>query len=151
MMDIYPKIIPIPKISEPRGNLGYVEARRHVPFTIERVYYINDVPGGTERGSHAHKQLQQLLIPLSGSFTVMLNDGETDREYGLNRSHEGLFLPPGYWRTLKDFTSGTVLVVLASAVYDPEDYISDYNDFLNWRNAKKLPLFKEEFEPVSTQ
>jgi dTDP-4-amino-4,6-dideoxygalactose transaminase/mannose-6-phosphate isomerase-like protein (cupin superfamily) len=128
-----PKIISVPKITEARGSLGFIEGRQHIPFAIERVYFINDVPGGAERGSHAHKRLQQALIALSGSFTVVLNDGENDTEFVLNRSNEALYLPPGYWRTLKDFTSGSVCLVLASEPFEPEDYIRSYDEFAAWK------------------
>jgi len=138
MVESKPRIITIPKITEDRGNLGYVESGRHIPFTIQRVYFINDVPGGTERGSHAHKKLQQFLITLSGSLSVLLNDGSRTEEFVLNRSHQGLLLPPGYWRTLRDFTSGAVVIVLASEMYDPDDYINDYDEFLAWKKLRTV-------------
>jgi dTDP-4-amino-4,6-dideoxygalactose transaminase len=128
-----PRIFEIPKITEARGSLGFVEAGLHIPFPIERVYFINDVPGGAERGSHAHKELHQALIALSGSFTVVLDDGEKETEFLLNRANQGLYLPPGYWRTLKDFTSGSVCLALASLPYTPEDYIREYDEFLKWK------------------
>jgi dTDP-4-amino-4,6-dideoxygalactose transaminase len=112
-----------------------LEAGQHIPFPIERVYFINDVPGGAERGSHAHKQLHQALIALSGSFSVVLDDGQKETEFLLNRSNQALYLPPGYWRTLRDFTSGSVCLALASEPYTADDYIRDYDEFLAWKAA----------------
>jgi dTDP-4-dehydrorhamnose 3,5-epimerase-like enzyme len=146
-LDLEPRIIAIPKITEARGNLGFVEGNRHIPFSIERVYFLNDVPGGTHRGSHAHKKLEQFLIPLSGSFTVVLNDGEKSVDFVLDRSHQGLFLPPGYWRTLKDFTSGAVVVVLASQPYDPDDYINNYDEFIAWKKLRSASRDLKSVQP----
>ncbi len=131
----FPHLVEIPKITEARGSLGFVEGGKHVPFDIRRVYFINDVPGGEERGSHAHKTLHQVLIALSGSFTVVLDDGQTKHEFVLNRAHQGLYLPPGYWRNLSDFASGSVCLVLASEAYTPDDYIRDYDEFVRWKES----------------
>jgi dTDP-4-amino-4,6-dideoxygalactose transaminase/dTDP-4-dehydrorhamnose 3,5-epimerase-like enzyme len=128
-------MIEIPKVTEARGSLAFVEGSKHIPFDIKRVYFINDVPGGEERGSHAHKTLHQVLIALSGSFTVVLDDGQNKSEFVLNRSHQGLYLPPGYWRNLRDFASGSVCLVLASQAYTPEDYIREYDEFVNWKSG----------------
>jgi dTDP-4-amino-4,6-dideoxygalactose transaminase len=141
---VVPHMIEIPKVTEARGSLAFVEGSKHVPFDISRVYFINDVPGGEERGSHAHKTLHQVLIALSGSFTVALDDGQNKREFVLNRSHQGLYLPPGYWRNLRDFASGSVCLVLASEPYTPDDYIRDYDEFIQWkvdlRNAQSREI-----------
>src|SRR5258706_5353208 len=119
-------IIDLPKIADPRGNLTFVEADRHVPFNIKRVYYLYDVPGGAERGGHAHRGLQQLIIAMSGSFDVVIDDGKERRRHHLNRSYYGLFLGSMVWRELENFSSGSVCLVLASEPYDEADYYQDY-------------------------
>jgi hypothetical protein len=124
------RIIQLPKITDPRGNLTFVEGERHVPFEIKRVYYLYDVPGGAERGGHAHKALQQLIIAMSGSFDVVLSDGETQRTFHLNRSYFGLYVSPMMWREIGNFSSGSVCMVLASAPYDEADYYRDYETFI---------------------
>jgi len=124
------KIINLPKITEPRGNLTFVEGGRHVPFDIQRVYYLYDVPGGADRGGHAHKELSQLIISMSGSFDVILDDGRQKQRYHLNRSYYGLYVCPMIWRELDNFSSGSVCLVLASNLYDEADYYRDYQDFL---------------------
>lgn len=124
------KIIELPKISDPRGNLTFVEAGNHISFQIQRVYYLYDVPGGAERGGHAHKQLQQLIIAMSGSFDVVLDDGKDKKRFHLNRSYYGLYIPMMIWRELDNFSSGSVCMVLASNLYDEEDYYRDYNEYL---------------------
>lgn len=117
-----------------QGNLSVVENGKDVPFDVKRAYYLYDVPGGESRGSHAHKQLQQLIIAVSGSFSVTLDDGQVKRTFLLNRSHQGLYVVPGIWRTLDDFSSGAVCLVLASETYNPDDYIRSYQDFLNYKD-----------------
>ncbi len=124
------KIIELPRIQDPRGNLSYVESSRHIPFDIKRVYYLYDVPGGAERGSHAHKQLHQFIVAMSGSFDVVLDDGERQRRYHLNRSYHGLYVCPMMWRFLDNFSSGAVCMVLASEFYDASDYYRDREEFL---------------------
>lgn len=124
------KIINLPKISDPRGNLTFVEALNHIPFDIQRVYYLYDVPGGAERGGHAHKGLRQLIIAMSGSFDVVLDDGKEKKRFHLNRSYSGLYVCPMIWRELDNFSSGSVCMVLASNKYDEDDYYRDYADFL---------------------
>jgi hypothetical protein len=124
------EIIELPKIADVRGNLSFIEGGKHVPFDIRRVYYLYDVPGGSERGSHAHKSLHQFIVAMSGSFDVLLDDGARQGRFHLNRSHYGLYVCPMMWRLLDNFSSGAVCMVLASAAYDAADYIRDYDDFL---------------------
>ena len=123
-------LVDLPKITDPRGNLTFIEGGRHVPFDIQRVYYLYDVPGGAERGGHAHKALRQLIVAMSGSFDVVLDDGREKRRFHLNRSYTGLFVCPMIWRELDNFSSGSVCMVLASNRYDEEDYYRDYDRFL---------------------
>lgn len=120
--------------SDRKGNLTVVENGQTLPFDVKRVYYLYDVPGGENRGSHAHKELSQLIIAASGSFTVTLDDGKCKRSFFLNRPYQGLYVKPGMWRDLEDFSSGAVCMVLASDVYLKEDYIRDYQEFLEFRN-----------------
>jgi dTDP-4-dehydrorhamnose 3,5-epimerase-like enzyme len=124
------QIIQLPKISDPRGNLTFIEGGRHVPFGIKRVYYLYDVPGGSERAGHAHKALHQLFIAMSGSFDVKLDDGRRKTQFHLNRSYFGLYVPPMIWRELDNFSSGAVCMVLASEFYDEADYYRAYDQFL---------------------
>lgn len=124
------RIISLPKISDPRGNLTFIENGRHIPFDIKRVYYVYDVPGGAERGGHAHRELQQFIIAISGSFDVILDDGHEKKRFHLNRSYYGLYVCPMIWRELDNFSTGAVCLVLASEYYDESDYFRDYNDFL---------------------
>ena len=124
------RLIELPKISDPRGNLPFVEAGRHIPFDIQRVYYLYDVPGGAERGGHAHKGLHQLIVAMSGSFDIHLDDGKNKKTIHLNRSYNGLYVCPMIWREMDNFSSGAVCMVLASNYYDESDYYRDYADFL---------------------
>lgn len=124
------KIIELPKISDPRGNLTFIEGSRHIPFDIRRVYYLYDVPGGAERGGHAHKALSQLIIAMSGSFDVILDDGGEKKRFHLNRSYQGLYVCPMMWRELDNFSSGSVCMVIASNIYEETDYYRDYKDYL---------------------
>lgn len=123
------KIIELPKISDPRGNLTFVEGGNHIPFDIKRVYYLYDVPGGAERGAHGHKALRQLIIAMSGSFDVVLDDGREKKTFHMNRSYYGLYVCPMMWRDITNFSSGAVCMVLASDCYDEQDYFRDYNKF----------------------
>lgn len=120
--------------SDRKGNLSVVQNGETIPFDVKRVYYIYDVPGGAERGSHAHRELSQLIVAASGSFTVTLDDGACKRAFFLNRPYQGLYVKPGMWRELSDFSSGAVCMVLASDIYNQKDYIRDYQEFLNFRN-----------------
>jgi hypothetical protein len=124
------KIIDLPKISDPRGNLTFIEGNKHIPFEIKRVYYTYDVPGGSDRGAHAHKDLHQLIVAMSGSFDVVLDDGFNKKRFHLNRSYFGLYVCPMLWRELDNFSSGSVCMVLASNFYDESDYYRDYDEFL---------------------
>ena len=123
-------ILSLPKISDPRGNLTFVEGGIHIPFNIQRVYYLYDVPGGAERGGHAHKDLHQLIIAMSGSFDVILDDGTKKQRHHLNRSYSGLYVCPMIWRELDNFSSGSVCMVLASNRYDENDYYRNYETFI---------------------
>lgn len=127
------KIISLPKIEDPRGNLSVIE-KDIIPFDIKRVYYLYDVPSGAERGGHAHKKLQQFLIALSGSFDVILNDGREIMTIQLNKPNQGLLIESGIWREIKNFSSGSVCLVVASDVFDEEDYIRDFEEFLKSKN-----------------
>ena len=121
--------------SDRKGNISVVENGRDVPFDVKRTYYLYDVPGGESRGGHAHKELRQLIIAASGSFTVTLDDGHVKRTFTLNRPYHGLYVVPGIWRTLDDFSSGAVCLVLASEKYDASDYIRDYEEFLIYKRS----------------
>lgn len=127
--------IDFPKIQDARGNLSFIEGGIHVPFDIQRVYYLYDVPGGAERGGHAHKGLHQLIIAMSGSFDVVLDDGVEKKRFHLNRSYYGLYVCPMIWRELDNFSSGSVCMVLASNRYDESDYYRSYPEFID---AKKM-------------
>lgn len=120
------KIVDLPKIADPRGNLTFIEGGGHIPFQIQRVYYLYDVPGGAERGGHAHKDLSQLIVAMAGSFDVVIDDGISKKRYHLNRSYYGLYICPMIWRELDNFSSGSVCMVLASNKYDEADYYRDY-------------------------
>jgi len=128
------KVILLPKIADPRGNLTFIEGDRHIPFAIQRVYYLYDVPGGAERGGHAHKALHQLIVAMSGSFDVVLDDGAERKRFHLNRSYAGLYVCPMVWRALDNFSSGSVCMVLASNRYEEDDYYRDYAEYVNVRS-----------------
>lgn len=125
--------IQLPKIEDPRGNLSVIE-KDIIPFEIKRVYYLYDVPSGAERGGHSHKQQKEFLIALSGSFDVILNDGKTEKTVTLNKPNQGLLIGTGIWRELKNFSSGAVCLVIASDVFDENDYIRDFEEFLKFSN-----------------
>lgn len=135
-MDSSNKIL-LPKIVDTRGNLSFVEQNKHVPFKIERTYWIYDVPGGEQRWGRAYKECEEFIISLSGSFDVILDDGKEKKTYTLNRSYYGIYIPKGVWRVLDNFSTNSVALVLASTKYNENDYIRDYDDFLNFiRNGK---------------
>jgi dTDP-4-dehydrorhamnose 3,5-epimerase-like enzyme len=123
------KLLELPVVHNPQGNLTFIEGSKHIPFEIARVYYLYDVPGGATRGGHAHRQLEQLIVATSGSLEIVVDDGQRRKGVSLNRSYVGLYLPPMTWRELVDFSSGSVCMVLASAHYDEADYIRDYGEF----------------------
>ena len=131
------RIIDLPKISDPRGNLTFIEGGRHIPFKIKRVYYLYDVPGGAERGAHGHRRLQQFIVAMSGSFDVILDDGFATRTIHMNRSYYGLYVSPLMWRDITNVSSGAVLMVLASELYDESDYFRDYSQFLEVARSMK--------------
>ncbi len=124
------KIIEFPKITDSRGNLSFIEGSRHVPFDIKRIYYLYDVPGGATRAGHAHKMLEQVIIAISGSFDVVLDDGFSKNRFHLNRSYYGLYISSMVWREIDNFSSGSVCLVLASTFYDEADYYRNYSDFI---------------------
>lgn len=127
------RIIDLRKIHDVRGNLTPIEGGEDVPFDIKRIYYLYDVPSGESRGAHAHKELKQLVIAANGSFSITIDDGHNKRAFTLNRPYQGLLIVPGIWRDLDDFSSGAVLLCLASEHYDAKDYIRDYQVFLNYK------------------
>jgi dTDP-4-dehydrorhamnose 3,5-epimerase-like enzyme len=123
------KIIDLPKIEDSRGNLSFLEEKSHIPFEIKRIYWIYDVPGGVKRGGHAYKENQELIVALSGSFDVILDDGKSRKVYSLNRSYYGLYVPKGIWRQMENFSTNSLALVLASIPYTESDYIRDYDVF----------------------
>ncbi|MBP9932101.1 MAG: WxcM-like domain-containing protein [Chitinophagaceae bacterium] len=124
-----PHIIQLPKLLDPRGNLSFIEENHHIPFKIERTYWIYDVPGGETRGGHAYKTLQEMVVALSGSFDVVLHDGREEKRFHLNRSYYGLYVPSMYWRSMENFSTNSVALVLANEVYDEKQYIRDFEAF----------------------
>lgn len=133
------KILDLPKISDPRGNLSVIEGGRHIPFDIKRVYYLYDVPGGSSRAGHGHIELQQMIIAMSGSFDVIVDDGRARKKIHMNRSYYGLYVPGMMWREIENFSSGAVCLVLASTLYDPADYYHDYDAFVAAAHAPSTP------------
>ena len=135
-MDIDPcRMLEFPKITDPRGNLTFIEQQRHVPFEVKRVFYLYDVPTGESRGAHAHRKLRQVIICLAGSFDVLVDDGKQKRAIHLNRPWQGLYIPPMIWAAETNFDPGSVCLVLASELYDASDYYRDYDQFVR---AKQL-------------
>jgi len=132
-MNTNPIILNLPKFEDPRGNLSIIEGEKHIPFKIKRTYWIYDVPGGEIRGGHAFKKQQELIVALSGSFDVVVGDGKVEKTFSLNRSYYGLFLPAGLWRQMQNFSTNSLALVLSSTHYFEDDYIRDYDEFLNFR------------------
>lgn len=124
-----PKIIELPKFLDERGNLSFIEEDKHIPFKIARSYWIYDVPGGEVRGGHAYKENQEFIVALSGSFDVILDNGNEKQTYHLNRSYYGLYVPKGWWRSMENFSTNSLALMVASTPYCPEDYIYDYEEF----------------------
>ena len=125
-----PRLIELPKITDPRGNLSVIEEFVNIPFKIERTYWLYDVPGGEARGGHAYKENQEFIVALSGSFDVVLNDGKEEEVFSLNRSYYGLYVPNGIWREIINFSTNSLALILASEKFEPEDYIHNYDDYL---------------------
>lgn len=128
------KIMDLPKILDRRGNLSIIEEYKNIPFKIERVYWIYDVPGGQVRGGHAYKQNQEFIVALSGSFDVILDDGKKKKTFSLNRSYYGLYVPKSLWREMNNFSTNSLALVLASTPYNESDYIYDYEQFIQQDN-----------------
>ncbi len=131
------KIINLPKIEDPRGNLSFIEEENHIPFKIERTYWIYDVPGGQMRGGHAFKEQQELIVALSGSFDVVVDDGKTKQNFSLNRSYYGLYLPAGLWRQMQNFATNSLALVMSSTHFNEMDYIRDYEEFEKYRRENE--------------
>lgn len=129
------RLIHLPKVENRAGNITAINGALDLPFEVNRVYYLYDIPGGQDRGGHAHKALHQLLVAASGSFSVKLNDGKDESEFHLKRPYEGLLLPPGLWRELADFSSGSICLVLASDAYDANDYIREFESFKSFKGS----------------
>ena len=127
-------IIELPKILDARGNLSFLQNNTQIPFEISRIYWLYDVPGGESRGGHAYKETEEFVIALSGSFDVVLDDGKEKKTFHLNRSYYGLYIPKGIWREMKNFSTNSLALELSSTSYNPNDYIRDYNEFLNNKN-----------------
>lgn len=131
------QIIDLPKFLDERGNLSFIEQITHIPFEIQRTYWIYDVPGGEHRGGHAYKENQEFIVALSGSFDVILDDGEKKQTFSLNRSYYGLYVPKGLWREMDNFSTNSLALVLASTKYNPNDYIRDYETFKSYANENE--------------
>ena len=132
-----PQLIELPKFTDPRGNLSFLENNNQIPFKVERSYWIYDVPGGEKRGGHAFKENEEFIIALSGAFDVTLDNGKEKQRFQLNRSYYGLYVPKGLWREMENFSTNSVAFVLSSIQYDENDYIRDYEEFKSWANEKK--------------
>lgn len=130
------RIIQLPKVLDKRGNLSIIEELKNIPFTIERTYWIYDVPGGESRGGHAYRENEEFIVALSGSFDVILDDGNEQKTFSLNRSYYGLYVPKGLWREINNFSTNSLALILSSTVYEEKDYIRDYNDFLKMKRRR---------------
>ena len=131
------QIISLPKFDDPRGNLSFIEAENQIPFKIVRTYWIYDVPGGQTRGGHAFKEQQELIVALSGSFDLVVDDGLMKQTFSLNRSYYGLYIPSGIWRQMQNFSTNSLALIISSTHYNISDYIYDYNEFLNIRRENE--------------
>ena len=131
------KVVELPKFLDKRGNLSVIEERKDVPFKIQRSYWIYDVPGGEHRGGHAYRENSEFIVALSGSFDVILDDGEERKPFSLNRSYYGLYVPKGIWREMDNFSTNSLALILSSTKYDANDYIRNYDDFLKYKNEIK--------------
>lgn len=123
------RLIDLPQIKDRRGNLSFIEENEHIPFSIARSYWIYDVPGGVVRGGHAYKENEEFIVAISGSFDVVVDDGKAQKTYSLNRSYYGIYVPKGIWRHIQNFSTNSLALILASATYEPNDYIYDYEQF----------------------
>lgn len=132
------KIIQLPRFLDARGNLSFVEQLSHIPFEIKRTYWIYDVPGGEARGGHAFKQNQEFIVALSGSFDIVIDDGENKKTFTLNRSYYGLYVPAGLWREINNFSTNSLALEFGSEHYNPKDYIREYNEFLKLKQDGKI-------------
>jgi dTDP-4-dehydrorhamnose 3,5-epimerase-like enzyme len=128
------KYIQLPKFLDARGNLSFIEQENHIPFKIERTYWIYDVPGGEKRGGHAYKENEELIVALSGSFDVIVDDGKEKKTFSLNRSYYGLYVPKGTWREMQNFSTNSLALILSSTKYDESDYIRDYDEFKSYNH-----------------
>ena len=128
------ELINLPKINDERGNLSFIEAQRHIPFKIERCYWIYDVPGGEFRGGHAFKKQEEFIVALSGSFDIIIDDGKKKKTHSLNRSYCGLYLPKGIWRQINNFSTNSLALIISSTKFSESDYIRNYQEFLNYKN-----------------
>lgn len=133
-----PKLINLPKFLDARGNLSFIEQENHIPFVIRRTYWLYDVPGGECRGGHAYKENQEFIVALSGSFDVVLDDGNEKKIYTLNRSYYGLYVPKGLWREMENFSTNSLAMILSSTDYDANDYIRDYEEFKKLKQDGKI-------------
>lgn len=132
------KLIELPKITDPRGNLSFVEQMNHIPFEIKRTYWIYDVPGGEDRGGHAFKENKEVVIALSGAFDVVVDDGENKKTFALNRSYYGLYIPKGLWRTMENFSTNSFALEFGSVAFSAGDYIREYDEFLKLKKDGKI-------------
>lgn len=138
------EILPLPKIGDERGNLSIIEQNKQIPFVIKRVHWVYDVPGGFDRGGHAYKETEEFIVALSGSFDVVVDDGDENRTYPLNRSYFGLYVPKGIWRTMTNFSTNSLALVISSTEYDENDYVSDYGEYIAWRkDSSKAPTITD--------
>lgn len=143
------QILGLPKIEDPRGNLSIIEQFKQIPFEIKRTYWIYDVPGGCDRGGHAYKENQEFIVALSGAFDVVLDDGKEKKTFSLNRSYMGLYVPKGMWRTMTNFSTNSLALVLSSTEYDVNDYIMDYDEFLKWSEEEAVKTTPADYAPMS--